>query len=141
MSQAVFRLKSDSPQSGGILDEVRAEALVYGILPEFEIQPDGTRSQQTAVGTSAPQQAQEILDEILTKHYLKLCEALNSERRARGQKPLGDPAKLAKQKADFEKAYYGKLRDSEKGAQGRRCLKSLARCPDCGATRLVQNNG
>jgi len=115
MSQGVFRLKSDSPQSDGILDEVRAEALVYGILVEFEIQPDGTRSQQAAVGTSLPQQAEEILYEILTKHYLKFCEALNSERRARGLKSLGDPAKLAKQKGDFEKAYYGRLRHSEKG--------------------------
>jgi hypothetical protein len=115
MSQGVFRLKSDSPQSDGILDEVRAEALVYGILLEFEIQPDGTRSQQAAVGTSLPQQAEEILYEILTKHYLKFCEALNSERRARGLKSLGDPAKLAKQKGDFEKAYYGRLRHSEKG--------------------------
>jgi hypothetical protein len=113
--QSVFRLKSDSPQSGGILDEVRAEALVYGILVEFEIQPYAAWSQQTAVGTSLPQQAEEILNEILTKHYLKLCDALNSERRARGLKPLGDPAKLAKQKADFEKAYYGRLRHSEKG--------------------------
>jgi len=115
MSQGVFRLKSDSPQSDGILDDVRAEALVYGILVEFEIQPDGTRSQQAAVSTSLPQQAEEILYEILTKHYLKFCEALNSERRARGLKPLGDPAKLAKQKGDFEKAYYGRLRHSEKG--------------------------
>jgi hypothetical protein len=114
MSQGVFRFKSDSPQSG-ILDEVRAEAMVYGIFVKFEIQPDGARSQQTAVGTSLPQQAEEILNEILTKHYLELCEALNSERRARGLKPLGDPAKLAKQKADFEKAYYGRLRHSEKG--------------------------
>ena len=115
MSQGVFRLKSDGPQSDGILDEVRAEALVYGILVEFEIHPDGTRSQQPAVGTSLPQQAEEILYEILTKHYLKLCEALNAERRALGLKPLGDPAKLAKQKSDFEKAYYGKLRHSERG--------------------------
>jgi hypothetical protein len=50
-----------------------------------------------------------------SKYDLKMCEALNVERRARGLKPVGDPAKLAKKKADFEKAYYGKLRHSEKG--------------------------
>jgi hypothetical protein len=61
---------------------VRAEALLYGILVEFEIQPDAAWSQPTAVGTSVPQQAEEFLNEILTKHYLKLCDALNSERRA-----------------------------------------------------------
>jgi hypothetical protein len=128
--QSLFRLKNDiwrsdrPPELGGILDEVRAEALVYGIRVAFDVNPeligspesgDISSEEANAVGTSVPQQAQEILNEILTKHYLKLCDALNSERRARGLKPLGDPAKLAKQKADFEKAYYGRLRHSEKG--------------------------
>jgi len=128
--QSLFRLKndiweSDRPQElAEILDEVRAEALVYGFRVAFEVNPDllgslesgETSSKEVrADGTSLPQQAEEILNEILTKHYLKLCEALNSERGARGLKPLGDPAKLAKQKADFEKAYYGRLRHSGKG--------------------------
>jgi hypothetical protein len=128
--QSLFRLKNDiwgsdrPPELAGILDEVRAEALVYGIRVAFDVNPeligspesgDISSEEANAVGTSVPQQAQEILNEILTKHYLKLCDALNSEHRARGLKPLGDPAKLAKQKADFEKAYYGRLRHSEKG--------------------------
>jgi hypothetical protein len=106
------QLTSDTLQ---ILNEVRSEALAYGIILEFEMQLDGTPSKQAAGGTSQPQQAQEIICEILTKHYPSLCEALNAERRARGQKPIGDLAKVAKQKAKFEKAYYGKLRHSEKG--------------------------
>jgi len=128
--QSLFGLKNDiwgsdrPPELAGILDEVRAEALVYGIRVAFDVNPelidspelgDISSEEASAVGTYVPQQAQEILNEILTKHYLKLCDALNSERRARGLKPLGDPAKLAKQKADFEKAYYGRLRHSEKG--------------------------
>ena len=127
---SLFRLKNDiwgsdrPPELAGILDEVRAEALVYGFRVAFDVNPeligspesgDISSEEASAVGTSLPQQAEEILNEILTKHYLKLCDALNSERRARGLKPLGDPAKLAKQKADFEKAYYGRLRHSEKG--------------------------
>lgn len=106
------QLTSDTLQ---ILNEVRAEALAYGIIVEFEMQLGGTPSKQAAGGTSPPQQAEEILEEVLTKHYPSLCEALNAERRARGLKPIGDPAKVAKQKAKFEKAYYGKLRHSEKG--------------------------
>jgi len=39
---------------------------------------------------------------------------VNAERRRRGQKPTGDAVKLAKFKADFDQAYYGKLRHSEK---------------------------
>ena len=45
---------------------------------------------------------------------MNLCEAVNAERRRRGQKPTGDAVKLAKFKADFDQAYYGKLRHSEK---------------------------
>ena len=127
---SVFQLKNDiwesdrPPELAGILDEVRAEALVYGIRVAFEVNPeligspeaDGISSKEvSADGTLLPQQAQEILNEILTKHYLKFVEALNSVRGAHGQKPVGDPMKLAKQKADFEKAYYGRLRNSEKG--------------------------
>ena len=44
-----------------------------------------------------------------------MAEAMNAERRARGQKRIEDVAKLAKRQTDFEKAYYGKLRHSEKG--------------------------
>jgi hypothetical protein len=53
---------------------------------------------------------------------LKLVEAVNRERRARGQKTIEDAAVLTKRQADFEKAYYGELRDSE---QGRRVVDLL----------------
>jgi hypothetical protein len=126
---SVFRLKSDGAEAVTPLDELRAEALVYGWALELEMQLDGTSVSIPAPGglkpaddTSPPAQAQQILQELLTKHYLKLVEAVNCERRARGQKPIGDAAFLAKWKVDFEKAYYGKLRDSE---QGRRVVDLL----------------
>jgi len=72
--------------------------------------------------TSLPAQAQDILHELITKHYLKLVEAVNRGRRTRGQKTIEDVAVLAKRQVDFEKAYYGKLRDSE---QGRRVVDLL----------------
>jgi hypothetical protein len=98
------------------LRELRAEAFAYGFNLDLRIHPDGIRpSEQQDDVPPVPKRAQEILHELLTKHYLNLCEAVNSERRRRrGLKPTGDAVKLAKFKADFEKAYYGKLRQSEK---------------------------
>jgi hypothetical protein len=126
---SIFRLKNDPWESdrpaqlAGILDEVRAEALVYGIRVAFDLSPeligspesgDISSKEVSAVGTSMPRQANEILDEILTKLYFKLVEDVNSKRCALGLKRLGDPAKLEKQKVNFEQAYYGRLRHSEK---------------------------
>jgi hypothetical protein len=127
--QSIFRLKSDSTEPASPLNELRTEALAYGIALELEMQLDGTSISIPAPGglkpagdTSLPAQAQEILQELLTKHYLKLVEAVNRERRTRGQKTIEDAAVLAKRQTDFEKAYYGKLRDSE---QGRRVVDLL----------------
>jgi hypothetical protein len=126
---SVFRLKSDGSEAATPLDELRAEALVYGIVLELEMQLDGKSVSIPAPGdlkplptNTWPAQAQEILYELLTKHWLKMIEALNCERRALGQKPVGDPAFLAKWKANFEKAYYGRFRRSE---QGRRVVDLL----------------
>src|SRR5439155_9356352 len=96
------------------LRELRAEAFAYGFNLDLRIHPDGIQPSEQDDVPPVPKRAQEILHELLTKHYLNLCEAVNSERRRRGQKPTGDAVKLAKFKADFDKAYYGKLRHSEK---------------------------
>ena len=100
------------------LRELRAEAFAYGFNLDLRVFPGAIQPSKKAelcAGiTPAPKRAQEILHELLTKHYLNLCDAVNAERRRRGQKPTGDAVKLAKFKADFDKAYYGKLRHSEK---------------------------
>ena len=40
--QSVFRVKSDSTEPASPLNELRAEALAYGIALELEMQLDGT---------------------------------------------------------------------------------------------------
>jgi hypothetical protein len=98
--------------------ECRAEAFAYGLNLDLRIFPGPippSKKAELAVGIPLPpKRAQEILWEIINKHYLSLCEAVNAERCAHAEKPLGDPVTLAKRQADFEKAYYGKLRHSEK---------------------------
>jgi hypothetical protein len=101
------------------LRELRAEAFAYGVNSDLRVFPGSIPpSKEAELGegiTPAPKQAQEIIFELLTKHNLKLCEAVNAERRACGEKRIGNAAKLAKRQEHFEKAYYGKLRHSEKG--------------------------
>jgi hypothetical protein len=103
------------PDVAANLRELRAEAFAYGFVLALEgalqIEPAFFPKKPPPV----PKRAQEILRELFSKHYLRLCEAVNDERRVQGQKPLGDANKLARRQADFEKAYYGKLRHSEKG--------------------------
>jgi hypothetical protein len=116
----------DEPESefAKILQELRAEAAAYGFQLDFDVWPDGiplsrqsSSPQNLPIDEALPKRAREILYELLSKHYLRLCNALNAERRARGQKPIGDTAILRKRQADFEKAYYGKFRHSEKARE------------------------
>jgi hypothetical protein len=98
--------------------ELRAEAFAYGFNLDVRVFPGPippSKEAQLGEGiTPLPKRAREILHELNTKHYLNEYEAVNAERRRRGQKPFGDAKKLAKFQADFEKAYYGKFRHSEK---------------------------
>lgn len=98
--------------------ELRAEAFAYGINLDLRIFPGpiplSKEAELAAEVTLPPKRVEEIIDGLTSKHYLRMCEAINAVRRARGEKPLGDPVKLAKRQADFEKPYYGKLRHSEK---------------------------
>jgi hypothetical protein len=99
-----------------ILRELRAEARAYGFTLELNVHSDRIPvSKQATADTPLPKRAEEILCEILTKHYLKLCEAVNAVRAARGEKPIGNSEQLDRFKRIFDKAYYGKLRHSEKG--------------------------
>jgi hypothetical protein len=123
----VFRFAGDDEpesKSAKILQELRAEALAYGFWLEFNVWPDGIPvSRQEGTGAhrknlpidkAFPKPAREILYELLSKHYLRLCDAVNAERCARGQKLIGDTAMLRKRHDNFERAYYGKFRHSEK---------------------------
>ena len=121
----VFRFAGDAEpesESARILQEVRAEALAYGFWLEFDVCSDGIPSSRQSISPqnlvpmdkAFPKRASEILYELLSKHYWQFCDALNTERRARAQKPIGDAAMLRKRQADFERAYDGKFRDSEK---------------------------
>jgi len=114
----MFRFADDSDLNEH-LRELRAEACAYGITLEFAINPDGAPPLLPNKSLTLPERAQEIIYELTSKHHLNMTEALNAARRARSEKPLGDPVKLAKRQADFEKAYYGKLRHSEKRSQNR----------------------
>jgi len=113
----MFRFADDSDLNEH-LRELRAEAFAYGFNLDLRIFPGAippSKKAELGAGiTPLPKRAREILQELTTKHYLNLCDAVNAERRGRGQKPTGDAVKLAKFKADFDKAYYGKLRHSEK---------------------------
>ena len=53
MSEGLFQLKSDYRQSDG-LDELRAEAWIYGFKLEFIIDPDAT-PEEAARGSTLPQ--------------------------------------------------------------------------------------
>jgi hypothetical protein len=101
------------------LRELRAEAFAYGFILDLRVFPGPippSKKAELAAGiTPLSKRAEEITNEITSKHYLNMTQALNAARRARDEKPLGDPVMLAKRQADFEKAYYGKLRHSEKG--------------------------
>ena len=103
----MFRFADDSDPNEH-LRELRAEAFAYGFNLDLRVFPGAIQPSKKAelcAGiTPAPKRAQEILHELLTKHYLNLCDAVNAERRRRGQKPTGDAVKLAKFKADFDKA-------------------------------------
>jgi hypothetical protein len=113
----MFRFADDSDLNEHVR-ELRAEAFAYGFNLDLRVFPGAippSKKAELAAGiTPLPKRAREILHELNTKHYLNLCEAVNAERRRRGQKPTGDAVKLAKFKADFDQAYYGKLRHSEK---------------------------
>jgi len=113
----MFRFADDSNLNEHVR-ELRAEAFAYGFNLDLRVFPGAispSKNAELVAGiTPLPKRAREILRELNTKHYLNLCEAVNAERRRRGQKPTGDAVKLAKFKADFDQAYYGKLRHSEK---------------------------
>jgi hypothetical protein len=120
----VFRFAGDAEpesESAKILQEVRAEALAYGFWLEFD-GPEGIPSSRQSsspqnlvpMDEAFPKRASEILYELLSKHYLRLCNAVNAERCARGQEQIGDAAMLRKRQDNFERAYYGKFCDSEK---------------------------
>jgi hypothetical protein len=109
----MFRFADDSDLNEH-LRELRAEAFAYGFNLDLRIHPDGIPPSEKEDVPPVPKRAQEILHELLSKHYQRMCEAVNAARRARGEKPLGDPVKLAKRQADFEQAYYGNLRHSGK---------------------------
>ena len=114
----MFRF-ADDPDPNEHARELRAEAFAYGFNLDVRVFPGPIPpSKKAELGEGImplPKRAQEIIYELTSKHYLKMCEGVNAARRSRGEKPLGDPVKLAKRQADFEKAYYGKLRHSEKG--------------------------
>ena len=118
----MFRF-ADDPDLNEHARELRAEAFAYGFNLDVRVFPGPILpSKKAELGegiTPLPKRAQEIIYELTSKHYLKMCEGVNAARRSRGEKPLGDPVKLAKRQADFEKAYYGKLRHSEKRSQNR----------------------
>src|SRR5206468_7685478 len=106
----MFRFADDSDPNEH-LRELRAEAFAYGFNLDLRVFPGAIQPSKKAelcAGiTPAPKRAQEILHELLTKHYLNLCDAVNAERRRRGQKPTGDAMKLAKFKADLTKLTTG----------------------------------
>jgi hypothetical protein len=112
-------------ESAKILQEVRAEALAYGIWLEIDVWPgeipsskqSSSRQNAVPIDKELPKRAKEILDELLSKHYLRLRNAVNAERCARGQEPIGDAAMLRKRQGNFERAYYGKFHDSEKARE------------------------
>jgi len=109
--------------------ELRAEGYAYGFILDVRVFPRPIPpSKKAELGegiTPLAKRAREILYELKTKHYLNSCEAVNAERRRRGQKPTGDAVKLAKFKADFDQAYYGKLRHSEKARRIVDLLRAL----------------
>jgi hypothetical protein len=113
----MFRFADDSDVTQHAR-ELRAEAFAYGINLDLRIFPGAippSKKAKLALGIALPpKRAQEIIYELTSKHYLNMTEALNAARCARDEKPLGDPVILAKRQADFEKAYYGRLRHSEK---------------------------
>lgn len=121
----VFRFAGDAEpesESARILQQVRAEALAYGFWLEFDVCPGGIPSSRQSsspqnlvpMDKAFPKRASEILYELLSKHYLRLRNAVNAERCARGQEQIGDAAMLRKRQDNFERAYYGKFCDSEK---------------------------
>lgn len=116
----MFRFADDSSLNEHVR-ELRAEAFAYGFNLDIRVFPGvippSKKAELSADITPLEKRAQEILRELRAKHYLNAYDAVNAERRRRGLKPKGDPAKLAKFKADFEKAYYGKFRDSEKACR------------------------
>ena len=113
----MFRFADDSDLNEHAR-ELRAEAFAYGFNLDVRVFPGPipppTEAELGEGITPLPKRAREILHELNTKHYLNECEVVNAERHRRGQKPFGDAKKLAKFQADFEKAYYGKFRHSQK---------------------------
>src|SRR5438874_10845878 len=110
----MFRFADDSDLNEH-LRELRAEAFAYGFNLDLRIHPDGIPPSEQDDVPPVPKRAQEIIHELTSKHYRKMCEGVNAARRSRGEKPLGDPVKLAKRQADFEKAYYVELQHTENG--------------------------
>ena len=74
---------------------------------------------------SATDKEEELLFESLAKFYPDLSEAADADRRARGEPPIEDPEKIAKWRAHYEKAYYGKLRHLKKGREAVDFLRRL----------------
>jgi hypothetical protein len=63
---------------------------------------------------SVTKREEEILFESLAKYYPDIAENMDADRLARGEASIEDPKKVEKWRTDYEKAYYGKLRRSEK---------------------------
>jgi hypothetical protein len=69
------------------LRELRAEAFAYGINLDLRIHPDGMPPSEQDDVPPVPKRAQEIIDELTSKHYLKMCKGFNAARRLRGENP------------------------------------------------------
>ena len=87
----------DGPESESakILQELRAEAAAYGFWLELDVWPDGIplcrqrgSPQNLPIDKAFPPKRASEISTSFSKHYWRLCDALNAERRARGQKPI-----------------------------------------------------
>jgi hypothetical protein len=80
---------ADDPDLNEHVRELRAEAWAYGFGLDIRIFPGSipppTKAELSADIPPLPKRAREILHELLTKHYLNEGEAVNAERRRRGQ--------------------------------------------------------
>jgi hypothetical protein len=79
--------------------------------------------------------AQQLILEATARIRPLLCEKIDADRGARGEKPIYDGAKISKWKEDCEKAYFGKLRCSEEGRKAFDFLRAWR------AARIAEKEG